>query len=89
MTTPGFTATAHTLSIGFPAPRDRTQAAKDLLEKGWSIDDVIGVLGGAPAIPAQPYPYGPFPSETVPFPPIWTITSTAGPLNDVQVLYSS
>lgn len=87
--TAGFTATAHTLSIGFPPYKDRTQAAKDLLSKGWTIDEVIGVLGGAPAVPAQPYPYGPFPSPTVPLPPTWTVTSGWNPNHDVQAVYTS
>jgi hypothetical protein len=44
--------------------RDKTSAAKELLERGWTLDEVIRALEPTPA-PPQFIPYLP-PLETVP-----------------------
>lgn len=68
-----------------PAPvRDRTQAAKDLLAAGWSIDDVIRVLDGPTTLPyyppVQPYPAPPF---------IWSSGDTWTATTDTKVTLNS
>lgn len=54
-------------SICWPPARDRTQAAKDLLAAGWTIDDVIRLLDGAPIQPVLPT-YPPLQPYTIPNP---------------------
>lgn len=66
--------------------KDRTQAAKDLLNAGWTLDEVNNVL--TPQLPFVPTiaPFAPtitpFPDPRIPAPwesPFWPGTITIGP----------
>lgn len=74
--------------------RDRTQAAKDLLAAGWTIDEVIRLLDGAPIQPTIPY-YPPLQPYTIPSPMdpppyvIWCGGSTWTATTDTKVTLNS
>lgn len=58
--------------------RNKTEAAKILLEKGWTFEEVLGVLGESQNIIINPSPY-PVPYPVYPSQPYWWIDYTYRP----------